>query len=355
MRFLVIRFRQMGDTVVSTPLLDTLRLNFPDARIDIVLNERIAPLLRNHPSVDNIITFTNAERHNPLKYLPKVWSTVRRHPRYDAIIDMRSTANTLLFSMFSLRTKIRSGIRKSYTWTVLNSTIEPCGKDEPKTEYNLRLLKPLERLKTLTYCRSTSLYVTDGERASFRSYMQDCGIDFSRPVMLAEPTAKLEAKKWKKEYMIAVLRNIITEFPTMQIVLNYAPGREKDDAVEIAQTLSCPSSIFVNVEAKGIRALMSMTSNTDMYFGNEGGTRHIADALGKPTFSVCSPKASKKQWIPIGDNRHMAVAPSDLATAEQLAAMTYEQKYDLITPADVWRRLKPFIHTILSTPRIQQP
>ena len=46
MKILVIRFRQMGDAILATPLLSTLRANFPDAQIDFVLNERIAPLFK---------------------------------------------------------------------------------------------------------------------------------------------------------------------------------------------------------------------------------------------------------------------------------------------------------------------
>ena len=44
MKILVVRFRQMGDAILATPLLSTLRANYPDAQIDFVLNERIAPL-----------------------------------------------------------------------------------------------------------------------------------------------------------------------------------------------------------------------------------------------------------------------------------------------------------------------
>ena len=60
---LVIRFRQMGDAIVATPLLSSLRQTFPEAQIHFVLNDRIAPLFEGHPAIDRIITFTNEERH----------------------------------------------------------------------------------------------------------------------------------------------------------------------------------------------------------------------------------------------------------------------------------------------------
>lgn len=65
MNILVIRFRQMGDAIVATPLLASLRESFPDARIDYVLNERLEPLFDGLPFIDNVISFSDDERHSP--------------------------------------------------------------------------------------------------------------------------------------------------------------------------------------------------------------------------------------------------------------------------------------------------
>ena len=61
---LVVRFRQMGDAVLTTVICNTIRKTFPDARIDYVLNDNLAALFEGHPSIDRIITFTKEERHH---------------------------------------------------------------------------------------------------------------------------------------------------------------------------------------------------------------------------------------------------------------------------------------------------
>jgi heptosyltransferase-2 len=114
MNILVIRFRQLGDAILATPLLNTLHATFPEAHIDLVLNAHIAPLFEDHPALHRIITFTDDERHHMLTYLRKVWRTVH-HTRYDVIIDMRSTLNTQPFALFSLQTPFRVAVRKAYT------------------------------------------------------------------------------------------------------------------------------------------------------------------------------------------------------------------------------------------------
>lgn len=168
---LVIRFRQMGDAVLATPLLDTLRRAFPEARIDFVLNDRIAPLFEHHQAVDRIITFTDEERHHALTYIRKVWHTVRQTP-YDVIIDMRSTVNTMLFALFSPRTSFRIGIRKPYTWLAFNHRFEGCKPDERMIDHNLALLSPLG---IRDFSTSLSLRIPDEEVSAFRHYMTEQG------------------------------------------------------------------------------------------------------------------------------------------------------------------------------------
>ncbi|HYY41586.1 MAG TPA: hypothetical protein VE775_02570, partial [Pyrinomonadaceae bacterium] len=55
-RVLVVRLRSIGDTVLATPALDALRRFLPAARIDLLLEDWVAPLLDGFDAVDNIIT-----------------------------------------------------------------------------------------------------------------------------------------------------------------------------------------------------------------------------------------------------------------------------------------------------------
>lgn len=342
MHFLIIRFRQLGDTVLTTPLADTLKATFADCRVDIVLNESLAPLLQGHPSFDRIITFTDKERHAPLTYIRKVWR-IMHAVHYDAIFDLRSNINTLIFDLFSLTTPIRSGINRGYTELLQNFSIPTCAENEQMITHNLRVLEPISCLQPIVWHCIPTLYISNEEKTAFRAYMERQGVDFSHPIMLAGVTAKLLNKRWQTERVLEVLRRLSSDWPDLQMVLNYAPGREADEAQLISRMLGL-QNVFINIEAKGIRQLMAMAACCTFYFGNEGGARHIADATGIPTFSICSPQARKATWIPQGDNRHQAVAVTDLATAEELAAMTYEEQYDLITPDVVYGKLRSFMN-----------
>lgn len=376
MKILVVRFRQMGDAILATPLLSTLRANYPDAQIDFVLNERIAPLFEGHPAISRVITFTDDERHAPLTYIRKVWRTVHE-THYDAIIDMRSTVNTMLFALCSLHSRWRIGIRKPYTWAVFNHRFEGCNDDESMISHNLRLAEPIleeqeesgkrkEESGRWKVERNLSLSISDAEKQRIRSYMQQQGIDFSRPVLLVGVTAKLESKTWPEDRMTAILRRFIEAFPQWQLIFNYAPGREADNARRIRDSLSTfaatssqppsqppsqPLPVFLSIEAKSPRELAAMAANCTAYFGNEGGARHIVHAMGRPSLVVCSPSASKATWLP-HDTDITAIGLSASDIRPDAATLTPREQYDLITVDRLWPLLRSFCEGLQETPKL---
>src|SRR5438034_621476 len=54
-RVLVVRLRSIGDTVLATPSLFALRRFLPNAQIDILLEDWVAPLLEGSNLVDDVI------------------------------------------------------------------------------------------------------------------------------------------------------------------------------------------------------------------------------------------------------------------------------------------------------------
>lgn len=340
---LVIRFQQIGDMILATAMINTLKRVFPDACIDVVLNKRIASLFENHNSINSIISFTDDELHHITLYLAKVWKTVHAK-HYDAIIDMRSTVNTLPFALFSLRS-YRTGVRKPYTRLLFNHTVETCRYNESMLDHNFKLIYPLlpDSEKNVAHNRFT-IDITDREKEEFRHIMLEKGIDFSRPIMIAGVTAKLANKTWDKQRMAETLSMFHKEYPHCQIIFNYAPGKEEENAREIRQMLwESKNDIHIDIQAKSARQLAAMASLSTFYFGNEGGARHIVHAMQKPSFSICSPHVSKTTWLPANDTiLTESIAPDDIIEADKLQHMDTAAHYDAITTQLVWTRLHAF-------------
>ncbi|MBR1667410.1 MAG: glycosyltransferase family 9 protein [Bacteroidaceae bacterium] len=345
MNILVVRFRQMGDAILATSLLNTLRRNFPEAQIHFVLNEKIAPLFQGHPSIDRIITFDEEERHHLVHYLKRVWQIVH-DTHYDVIIDMRSTANTMLFARLSPHTDYRIGVKKRYTRLAFNHLIPPCG-NKSMVEHDVNFASPLNAIKPIDPVTDFTLHITDEERQTFGAYLQEQGLDLNKPIMLANVTAKLASKVWNEERMVWVLNQFIRHFPNFQIIFNYAPGQEEENARRVYQKLGNPPQVFIDVQARSSRQLVAMGHYMTLFFGNEGGARHIMHAAGCPSFVVCAPGNSKTVWLPQNSVPAVGISPTDFATSAELANMSKEQQYELISQEKVWEQLKTFTEKTL--------
>ena len=330
MNILVIRFRQMGDAVLTTAMLNTLRQTYPDAQINFVLNSNLCPLFTGHPAINNLIAFTDKEQYNLIAFLRKVWQIVHSC-HYHVIIDMRTTPKTLPFCVFALSSHFRIGLRKWYSRAVFNHTIPPCRQNESMIDHNLAMLHPLEAMGKVRYTRQFTLSIAPEEVVSYGEYLKKQGINLSKPIILCGPTAKLDHKTWGEDNMIWVIRKLIDTYPEAQFIFNYAPGREREKALRIWHKLNKDTHIFIHTEAVNMRELVALAHYTTFFFGNEGGARHIIQAGEKPSFVVCAPQTSIKKWIP--ENETPAEGISNTETKEV-----------------VWERMQQFIarhHIIL--------
>lgn len=340
---LVIRFRRVGDSVLSTALCSSLRQTFPGARIDFVINKGIHTLYEHHPDIDRLIVFDDRENHSLPLYLKKVWRTMH-DTRYDVIIDMRTTLKTLWFSLFSLHTPFRIGRSKAYAAGLLNHRVDNLADTSvDRVRQNLLLLDPLAVLAPLRKTEAFTLPVSPEHKERFRRYMEQQGIDFSRPVVMATVTARLIYKVWDKERMEAILRRMIDRFDT-QVIFNFA-GSERDMAMQYQHELGDDPHIFTNVEARSLPDLCALLANCDFFFGNEGGPRHMAQALGVPSYAIFPPNIWKSVWLPGRNDRYQGISPDDfMPYAEQKATrMNYAARFSLVTVERVWEGLCPML------------
>lgn len=269
-KILVIRLRRVGDAILSEAVCKSLKESIPNSEIHYVLYDFIGDLFSNDPNIDKVIKISKKERNSFFQYLKTCYKIVKQN-RYDIIIDLRSTANTFPFSLFSLKSKYRIAQKKSYNWLIYNHRID-FWNEKNFVDQKLALLKPLEKEFNMVYDTDFNIYLTDEENISFRQKMKDKGLNFNLPIILSTVTTRDEQKCWPKTYMQDMISRILKQYPTIQIIFNYSGTEEKNKAYEIYNNLNCPPNIFIDLEACNLRELAAMINNCDFLFGNERGS-----------------------------------------------------------------------------------
>lgn len=340
---LVIRYRRVGDSILAMALIRTLKQTFPHAEIDFVLDRGIAPLFEGQPGINRVISFTHEEKHSFFTYVKKVRRIVSEK-HYDAIIDMRSTIQTLWFSLFSLGTEFRIGRKKGYNRFIQNYRPD-IPWDIDMVEQNIRFAAPLSVVTPVKASRDFSLTVEEGEKQSFRKVMKAAGVDFSRPVVLCAVATRIPGKVWDKERMKEVLRRIIEKYDA-QLIFNFGGPVERDYVNSIWKEMGRDSHIFAGLEANSLPELKAMVANCDFFFGNEGGPRHLSQAVGVPSFAIYPPNIGKHIWLPENDGSHQGIGFADVE-AKAPDAVDYASRFAAVTVDEVWTRLSPMLDKYL--------
>lgn len=339
-KILVVRFRQIGDAILTSVICNTLKKSFPEARIDYVVYDFVAPLFLNHPYIDRVISLDKKTRDNPFLYLKKVWKITRED--YDLVIDVMSTPKSELFSWFSPKAKFRIGrvgskkklIRgRSYTHGI---TEPKYAKD--KCDKFQKLLRPLEEAGyTLNYDSNVIIGITSEEKEMLRKRMEEAGIDFSKKVFASAINSRVPGKVYPIENMKRLITMVLEKYSDAQIIFYYSP-EEREFALKTHEELNNHERIFSNITTKSIRELAMLLANCDFFFGNEGGPRHLAQGVGIPSFAIFSPRSSKKDWLPADNPMNLGIEPRDVGSD------TYEAMTPEIVIEKIEEMLKKYVY-----------
>ena len=95
-KILIIRMSSIGDIVLSTSFLQSVKTKFPNHKIDFLIKSEFAEMMHHHPLIDNLIIFDKKTGFKGLMSLGKML----RSNNYDMVYDIHSVFRTRVLSFF---------------------------------------------------------------------------------------------------------------------------------------------------------------------------------------------------------------------------------------------------------------
>jgi ADP-heptose:LPS heptosyltransferase len=354
MKILVIRFYHLGDTVLTSVLCNSLKNSFPDAQVDYLTYAPFEQLFKHNRSIDNVISISQEQRRNPIKYMLSAWKISTQ--KYDIIIDAQATSKSGFISLLSPSAEYRIGrYRKKSRGLTLTHRVPLEQVRGNKVQERLDLLQPLiDAGMTIEKCANLEIEVTNEEQQKMIVELQRNRVDLQRPVLVFCVSAKYTEKKWNLVEMTKLVEHC-RDTHSAQILLFGALPHELEDVQLVYQSLNNKRDVFCQVKTNCLRDVPALFSLCNAYVGNEGGLRHIAQAVGIATASVFSPHANKSEWLPSSSKFHQAIEWRDVASNRQFAERkfeygcdTYFKLYNNIKADDVARMADQVINLALS-------
>lgn len=348
-KILVIRYKFIGDVLMTSVICNSLKQTFPHAQVDYMVHEISAPLFEDHPYIDNVIAVTAAERQSPWAYFKKIRSVANN--RYDIIIDASAIAKTEFISLLSRCAKYRIGREKKWQGFNYTHKITKAEEQGDKIAQRLSMLAPLEQDGyDISYDDSMTINLTEAEKLKQREQLVAQGIDIKRPLFVFSVSAKFTQKKWRAEYMQIIAQHCLDNYGA-QIILYAGAEHEFHDIQHFHESMERHKDIYSEIKTNTIRDLAALFANCDIFIGNEGGPRHISQALGLPSVAVFSPSASRPEWLPNASDKYRGIEWQDVSKLNDTENIHYEygdslyfSLYNSITPTDV----TPIIDQVVS-------
>jgi len=265
LKILILRGGALGDLLLTLPVLDEIRLNFPQAFIEVWGIRPQVDLLQAVDRVDRL----DARDLAPMFVAEPIPPILRGRLReFDLAVSFLSdpdgvVARNLTFAgvqrVIRGSPTMQPGMHAVYQ---LASVLEPLG---------LALRDPVPRLKIA------------------RDHIQ-------KPLLGFHPGSGSQAKNWPLGHWIDFIEKIASRFEGLLLI-----GGEVDDEVIRAFRLRWRGPPFESVVRRNLWDLARALARCTIFVGHDTGVAHLAAAVQTPTLALFGP-TNPDIWCPLGSH-----------------------------------------------------
>ncbi len=311
MKILVVSLSGIGDTLIATPLIHELRLNFPDAAIDaFVLWRGSKDLLAGNPHL-NAIHQWNLIREKKLTSLHFLLSL--RHLRYDISINTHPQSRIHYRAVARL---IRAGKRLSHQydnasfldgWLV--DSMLPQDYAVHGVENNLRLLGLLGK-KNLLPNHRLEVFPGAEERKWAAEFLATNELDRRTRLGVhvgSGGTKNLALKRWPLENYVELFKKLVVHHPQLTIILFGGPEEQQAHVRILQETLS---SQVLAAETENLKQAAALIENCHAFLSVDTALMHLAAAVKVPNQIVIEAPTLNATNVPFGNSYQLVPNPA---------------------------------------------
>jgi lipopolysaccharide heptosyltransferase II len=292
---LVSRLQYLGDVVLTLPVIQALRVRYPNAEIDYLTRGASAELLKGEPTLKHVFRVPE-----PGEGLPAMMRLIRRirERRYTTAIDLYSNPRSALLMWLSGARLRLGGERRVRKWFYTHP-VEVPSSVRAATDFHLHFLRCLDIEPTHS---KPSLTITKEERKQAAATLERCGLRRGKPIIGIHPGGKWEVKRWPITHYAELAQYLIKKFG-VQIAVMCGPGEE----LYLRQLQDHLGERAVYLPVLPIRQVAAVLQGLDAVVLSDGGIMHVAVAVATPTVGIFG-SSEPEVWFPY--ERHGPYAPA---------------------------------------------
>jgi ADP-heptose:LPS heptosyltransferase len=284
---LFIRIDRIGDLVLSTAALRTIKQFLPSSTLTVLASPSNAPLLINNPYVDQILVYdgsaTYLESFRIIQLLKKCDFdlTIDPYPDY----ELRTA-----FLSFLSGAKYRAGYSSFGREIFFNIKAHPFANNKHFIDSTLQILR---EIGIPTSEKSPEIFLRDEEKIWADHWIKERKISGINIIGI-HPGGHYESQRWLSEYVTKLINDL--DRNNIGCVILFGGPTDQD---VIQQILKYSNNDIITFVQNDLRKYAALLSHCRLLVCNNSGPLHIAVAMKVPTLSFMGPTI-KDQWMPIG-------------------------------------------------------
>lgn len=289
MRILIIKLMNHGDVLLITPVINTLKQYYKNARIDVLLYEETREILKANTDIDCIYGAERRRQHSHrLGYLINEWRLLRnlRRHHYHLVLNFSDQWRSALYTS-CIGVKQRIGFnyakRQNWLWRTCHTQLVSTQTHQNKhiVEQNLSILTPLN---LSSYSQRVTMSYTHEDWQYCQSLLP---ATWHGNYLVIHPMAR-----W---YFKSCPESIISEVIIYLSAMNYnivLTGSSQPQEMQAIQNIlaRCPAHHLISLAGNlTLRQLASLIDNSKLFIGVDSVPMHMAAALQTPIVALFGP------------------------------------------------------------------
>jgi heptosyltransferase I len=285
-KILIMKPSSLGDIVLALPALGALRKSFPEAKISWLIRPEFAPLLENHPYINEIIHFDRKKlgkawyKLEALKSLIELISKLRKD-KYDIVFDFQGLLRTAILAKLSgCQNRYGPADGRELAHLFYTHKIKQDPDSIHLVDFYLKIIKAAgAEYNDIKFELPVSLKDTD----SVNKLLTSCGTKSGQYIVFIPGSAQLD-KCWPTKRFAKIADKISSKFdlPILAVGTNSEKG--------IAEEIKALAHVSItNLAGKtSLKELVELLRAAKLVVSNDTGPGHIAAALGTPLVMMYS-------------------------------------------------------------------
>ena len=291
-RILLVRLREIGDVVFTTPAIRAVRLMFPEARISYLVEPHAEPIVRHNPHIDEVIV---APRGHGLRaaFHDVMLGRRLRRAGYDIAIDFHGGPRAALLTWLSGAHRRIGYANIGRKWMYTDRIARP---RQLRPRHSVRnqwdLLAPLNAPDPDPALDPVEMGVSEDARAEVERRLAEAGVKRGEPIVILHVSAGNPFRRWPLEHFAMVASGLAAQ-PGRRIVITSGPAdRGAAERVVAAARAALGSESADRVLRCGDFSLLELRALLDrstVYIGGDSGPLHVAATTGIAVIGLYGP------------------------------------------------------------------